>query len=540
MFNPQILAYSVYFFWSFKTIKLVLFWIYLWQLKSYHFGRFIDHFRTYKGKLLIFNPLLAIKLLLLVTLYFWPISAWALLLVYFVESIQFLRSLVKNRFKKPVFTAKAMMLLAVTLILFLVSGWIMLLPWKLLWLDVLTPLIVSIVVLLIEPVFVVLRNRTLKRAREKLMRYKHLKVIGVTGSYGKTSTKEFLTTILSSQFNVLATPEHKNSEMGIAQTILENLNGKHEIFIVEMGAYNKGGIKLLCDMVQPSIGIVTGVNQQHLSTFGSMKNLLSAEGGGELADALKEKGLLVVNGNNKHCVDLYKNFSGRKKMYSTQHDVLMGDLWTEDISVKEYGVSFVTVSKEKYLQSFWVPVLGKQQIQNLLGAILVAKELGMSFEKISESAKTIRQSQGGMTLKKGVHGIFLIDSSYSSNPDGVIADLDYLSVFSGNPSTSLRVKKVVVMPCLIELGKDAKQVHTMIGKKIAQVCDLAIIASRDYFSALQEGALTEGMKAEQILLCDNPVELYQLITTHCKSGDVVLLEGRVPEKTIHLLEDVKK
>jgi UDP-N-acetylmuramoyl-tripeptide--D-alanyl-D-alanine ligase len=292
-----------------------------------------------------------------------------------------------------------------------------------------------------------------------------------------------------------------------------------------------------------------------------MENLLSAEGGGELADALERKGVLVVNGSNKYCLDLYKKFPGKKRLYSTQKEVIEGDLWTEDITVTENSISFITVSKKGVLQPFSVRVLGRQQVQNLLAAILVARELGMSFEKISEACKKIDQEQGGMTLTKGAHGIWVVDASYSSNPDGVVADLDYLSVFSGNPSTSLGVKKVIVMPCLIELGKDAKAVHRALGKKIATVCDLAIITTKDYFEDVKEGAILEGMPAERILLCPDgeaiedprmPIKIgigttksrelidnaFATITTFLKSGDVVLLEGRVPETVIKKLKHV--
>jgi len=518
--------------WFVRTIKFVLFWVYLWQLKSYHVGRFIDHFRTHKGKTLIFNQLLLIKIILLFLVFVSPVFIYVLAFIYFTEVVIFALSFLKKSVKKPVFTLKARLIVLVSFILF--GGFLIIFKENtsvLLLADILLPTVISFVVLAFEPFFVFLRNQILRKAKSRMSEFKNLKVIGVTGSYGKTSTKEFLTTILSAQFNVLATPEHKNSEMGIAQTILESLNEKHQIFIVEMGAYNKGGIKLLCDMVSPQIGIVTGVNQQHLSTFGSLDNLLSAEGGRELANALPKDGVMILNGDNKYCLDLYKNINGRKKLYSVKGDRVDSDIWTEDILVKENSISFVAISKEKEIQNFEVNVLGGQQVQNLLGAILIAKELGMSLEKISDACKTIRQEQAGMTLQDGVYGIKLIDSSYSSNPDGVMADLDYLNVFTG--------KKVIVMPCLIELGKTSAEAHEQIGKKIAEICDLAVITSKDYFEEIKRGAMENGMKEENILLCGRVDEIFTAVTTFCKSGDVVLLEGRVPESLIRKLKEKK-
>ena len=523
--------------WFIRTIKFVLFWIYLWQLKEYHVGRFIDHFRTHKGKKLLLDPLLAIKIILLLLLFIWP-----LLVIYAAESLIFGRQILKRSVKIPKITFKTGLLVLVSLGIY--GLFIRADIFVLLLFDIFVPIIVSLVVLIFQPFFVIARNRILKKAAKKIATYKNLTVIGITGSYGKTSTKEFLTTILSSKFKVLATPEHKNSEIGIAQTILNDLNDKHQIFIVEMGSYNKRGIKLLCDMVKPKIGIVTGVNEQHLATFGSLENLLSAEGGQELVKALPKNGLIILNGDNKYCLDLYKNIYAmaggalKKRIYTVQKNKIDSDIWTEDVTVGKESVFFIAKSREKELAHFKVNVLGAQQVQNLLGAILLAKEFGMTFGEIAKACENITQEQAGMTLKKGVHGINIIDASYSSNPDGVAADLDYLSVFGG--------KRVIVMPCLIELGAESAAIHRRIGQKISQVClaspdhaqrdDLAIITTKDKFKEIKEAAVQNGMNSERILLCDKPQEILHHITTLCKEGDAVLLEGRVPGELIRLLE----
>ena len=363
--------------------------------------------------------------------------------------------------------------------------------------------------------------------------FQKLIVIGITGSYGKTSTKEFLKTILSGKFKVVSTREHQNSEIGIAKCILNDLNGAHQIFLVEMGAYKKGGIKMLCDMVRPRIGIVTGVNEQHLALFGSLDNLLSAEGGGELAEALPKNGTLAVNGDNKYCLDLLERNNNlppsREKKYALSNKIIDSDIWTEEIEIKKGSVDFVAADKNKNLGHFAAPVLGKQSIQNLLGAILVARELGMSFEEISRACKNIKQEQAGMVLKPGKHGIDIIDSSYSANPDGVFADLDYLNIFPN--------KKAIIMPCLIELGPKSSEIHQKIGRKIAKICGLAIITSKDKFEDLKKGAVEAGMKPNNILLCDKPEEISTMISLFCKAGDAVLLEGRIPAKIIKLLSN---
>ncbi len=535
------------FLWLARTIKFVLFWIFLWQLKNYHIGRFMDHFRTHKGKQIFFSPLPIVKCVLLVILlinyYFFDFVFYTLFIIYGIEVFLFLYSVIRKQFKKPVFTKKVLFLtlfsiLAVFLYLFFTHAIVVKsfesyphVFWfiaGLLLFDIFTPLIVSAIVLIFQPFFVIARNNILKKAKIKISEFKNLTIIGITGSYGKTTTKEFLATILAKKFNVLATPEHKNSEIGIAQTILQDLNSSHEVFIVEMGAYNKGGINLLCDMVMPHIGLVTGVNEQHLATFGSLDNLLSAEGGRELVQCLPKDGLIVVNGDNRYCLDLYKKTGINKRVYTLKRDKIDSDIWTEDVSVQKDKMSFIAVSREKEMDNFQVNVLGAHNIQNLLGAIVVAKELGMSMEEISQACKNIQPQHAGIVLKKGIHGITIIDSSYSANPDGVIADLDYLNIFEG--------KKIIVMPCLIELGEKSNQIHEELGKKIAEVCDLAIITTKDKFNELSAGFISQGMPARKIVLCDKPKDIFAMITTMCKEGDAVLLEGGRPKELIKLLE----
>jgi UDP-N-acetylmuramoyl-tripeptide--D-alanyl-D-alanine ligase len=541
------------FFWVIISVKQILFWIYLWQLKEYHIARFLDHFSTEKGKKLILNPLQDIKIILLAiavfssNLYF----LYILLVIYFVQVISILKQIVTKVFKKPKFTKKALFLIFVS---FAVYGLFLLLIERaivILFFDILTPIIVSLIVLSFQPIVVFARNKILKEAKEIIDQRKDLLVIGITGSYGKTTTKEFLNTILSSKYNVLCTKEHKNSEMGIAQTILEDLStqgglvsgGKpYEIFIVEMGAYKKGGIKMLADIVRPRFGIVTGVTIQHLSLFGSLENLLSAEGGGELVEALPQNGFIALNGENKYCLDLYKKINITKKIYTEEGNKIESDIYAKEIEVSKNGLAFLAITKDKHAMHFKVNVLGRHNLQNILAAILVAKEVGMSLEEISKAVENIRPEQAGITFKKGIHNIDIIDSSYSSNPEGAVADLDCLDLFGGPAfaqGLSKAKKKIIVMPCLIELGEKSKDVHEMIGKKIAEVCDLAIITTKDRFKEIKKGAIENGIEAKNILFLENSEEIFHKITTFCKEGDSVLLEGRVPSSLIKLLTNEK-
>ena len=531
--------------WFLAEIKSIFFWLFLWQLKDYHIGRFVDHFRTQKGKTAIINASVLVKvfffLLFLGVPQQFQFLVLILIFVYIIQDLLFLRTFITRSVKAPKITLKAFLL-------FLISGGLAMFfgsfvfyvkelslqPLLFLGFDILTPLIVSAIVLLVQPFFVLARNFVLFKAKLKIKKMKTVsgvKVVAITGSYGKTTTKEFLSTILSEKFKVLSTKEHQNSEIGVAKCILNDLKPSHQIFIAEVGAYNKGKVKQVCSMIKPQIGVVTGVNEQHLALFGSLKNLLSAEGGIELANSLPENGLLVVNGDNKHCLNLLKkDFFQKlnKKAYSLSNKVIDADIWADAVEVHKDRVIFIAMDKTKEIMHFEANILGKQSVQNLLGAILVAKHLGMNFGEISEACKKILQKQSGMVLTKEGHGINVVDSSYSSNPDGVFADLEYLSIFSG--------KKAIVMPCLIELGKSSSEIHEKIGKKIAEICDLCIITSKDNFADIKKGFEQINANVEQCLLCENPQDIYAMLTLFCKAGDTVLLEGRVPAKLIDLLK----
>ena len=512
----------------------------MWQLKEYHIARFLDHFKTQKGQKLILNPLQNFKILLVVLFLLDNIVfVWVLFLVYFIESFFFFKAIFDKKILKPKPTPKTIVLISFSFLivllfpitLYVLGQNIIQFSLYLLVFDILTPFVVTAVVFLFQPLVILLRNNIIRKAEKKIKNLKlinnNLVVIGITGSYGKTSTKEFLSTILSYKFKVLKTKEHQNSEIGISKCILNDLNKDHQVFVVEMGSYNKGGIKLLSDIVKPKIGIVTGVNEQHLSLFGSLDNLLSAEGGRELASVLPKDGLLILNGDNKYCLDLYKKTDIEKKIYTLLKGEINSDIWSDEITVKKDSVSFVVLTKEKEITSFNINVFGKQNIQNILAAILVTRHLGMSFDEIIKASRNIKLEQSGILLKEGKHGINIIDSSYSSNPNGVMADLEYLSI---SPQ-----KKVIVMPCLIELGEKSAEIHQEIGKKIAEVCDMAIITTKDKFEDIKNNALLGGMQKNKILLCDKPKEIFNIITTFCKDGDAVLLEGRVSSELVKLL-----
>jgi len=534
--------FSLFTLWFIRETKAILFWLYLWQLKEYHIGRFLDHFQTEKGRQLLLNKLVFLKIfLLLLSLALsydnWPIQVdylidllllsliFILFGLYFLESFKVFKDFLEKTIKKPVWTKKSLFLTSISLIpviaLFLVLLFGNIDTFSaMLAFDILTPAIVSVIVLFFQPFAVLGRNQIIKKASEKRAQFQNLLVIGITGSYGKTSTKEFLATILSERFKVLKTAEHQNSEVGISQCILNDLKPEHEIFICEMGAYNRGGIKLLCDIAKPKIGILTGINEQHMAIFGSQKNIV--KGKYELIESLPEDGLAIFNGDNEYCFELYKRTLIKKRVYGLQSSIsgLPLDILAYNVRAEKDFITFRVALRDE-LADFKVNLMGFQNISNVLAVVICARELGMTLEEISKACVDIKPQQSGMQLKKGIDGLNIIDATYSANPDGVLSHLEYLKIWPQ--------KKVIVMPCLIELGKASKKVHKRIGQKIGEVCALAIITTKDRFEEIQEGV---GSKA---LFIENPKEIFEKLKSFCNPGDLILLENRVPSQLVSLL-----
>jgi len=452
------------------------------------------------------------------------IALWLTFSVYLAESIAFLRQVFYEGVRKPIVTQKMRVLIAGGILLEILilaavlsaTREIAILAVGYLLFDILMPGIVSLLVLLFQIPTILLRNKIIEKATEKRKQFPNLMVIGITGSYGKTSTKEFLATILSEKYNVLKTEKHQNSETGISRCILDNLGEEHDIFVVEMGAYNKGKIRQVCGITRPKIGILTGINEQHMALFGSQENIIKAKF--ELPESLPSDGTAILNGDSKHM----KSNSNNQKVCSTREKL---DVWAEEIKVDKEWIDCRISSRDGDSALFRINLFGAHNLINIVMAACCAKELGMNLQEIARACKNIKPATGSMQLLKGKQGLQILDASYSANPDGVIADLEYLKLYSG--------RKVIVMPCLIELGSASKEVHKRIGRKIGEVCDLAIITTKERFEEVRKSAQESRMQKGNIVFLEDPTEILHKI-----KSDVVLLEGKVPKGLIELLNEV--
>ncbi|MBU1046085.1 UDP-N-acetylmuramoyl-tripeptide--D-alanyl-D-alanine ligase [Patescibacteria group bacterium] len=520
--HPAVKIIIILLLWYFHILRRKAFFLYFWQLKEYRLDRFLEEIRRRRG--LIFSKFFFLAVIALAMWLFLPIQEsfkeWIILALYFLFALYSLRLLLKQKWALPKFTQKMATLFVFVLVM---EG---LLIWRfisdsvlfILVFEALLPLFIFLNLEIIQIPKFFLKKRIIVMAKKKISDNPDRMTIGITGSYGKSSVKEILYSLIAEGRKVLKTSEHINTEMGVARTVLSEINNSHRHFICEMAAYRQGEINAICRITKPRIGIITGINAQHLALFGSQEKIIQAKY--ELIESLPDDGVAIFNGDNKYCLELYKKTNKPKRIYGLNRDRegMVPDVWADEIKIGNEFTLFKIIFKTGETIDCKTSLLGRHNVLNILGAVCVARELGVGISELSKACAGLFQ-KGGMKVQKGINGLNIIDSSYSANPDGVMADLDYLKNWTS--------QKVIVMPSLIELGAEAKKVHQEIGRRISQICDLAIITTEDNFQDIVEGA-----GGKNVLLIKNPREIVQKITEFCQPDDVVLLEGRAPKGTI--------
>lgn len=361
-------------------------------------------------------------------------------------------------------------------------------------------------------------------ARIKMRRMKNLKVIGITGSFGKTSTKEILAQILEKKLKVLKTPQNYNTPLGIAKIILKNLSKEHEVFIVEMGAYKKGEIKKLCSIAKPNIGILTGITQQHLERFKTLKNIILAKS--ELIQSLPKKGTAVINLDSHPCQKLAEKIKIPAICYSTSQKLQTGNfIAAQNINLTRGGTSFILITnlnKKAHHAQIDTPLLGKQNVSNILASLAVALRLGLGFQDIKEAVANLTPIPHRLEVIKKDNTI-IINDTYSANPAGIKAALEVLSLFKDRP-------KVIITPGLVELGSEQFKENFKMGKLIGRASDFVIVVGKTNKKALISGASSFKNIEEDLFGVPNLEEATKKLQELGLSAPVILFENDLPDQ----------
>lgn len=535
-------------------LGFTLHWTYIWQNRDYRWDRMRDFLSSYTGRRLVIWPAIIVPLLLILLVLITSIIARLLVdhlladvLVVGAGVLGLLGALIYYiRLRlRPEWTLRAR-LVALGTILLTVVGVILLFTFGiqsiigvidaspsvpasgvaafaflvfqilLIALLALLPIWSALVSWMTWPLVRYQKKRLFAAARVKLDRIQPI-VVGITGSYGKSTTKHFLYQLLSQRFSVLTTPKNVNVDIGIARTIIQNMNDDHQIFVAEMGAYIYGEIASSAALAEPVIGIITAIEPQHLALFGSIERIMDAKS--ELIKALPSSGLAILNGDNERCNAVADRTQAQIKRYSIQG---VASVYATDIQPQVDQVTFrLHIGNESRMAS--TPLFGAQVVPSILAAATAASHLGLSIDEIVTGIGTLSAYPGTMHTVYGRNHATVIDDGYNANPDGFIAALDYLDLFEDK-------RKVVITDYMRELGETSDGYHRSVGKRIGEVADEFIICKKDFAEQWIDGALDGGLAEDRIVVMDSVDQLIRDHLSQLTPNDVILIEGRVNTK----------
>lgn len=496
--------------------------IQMMQQNSYRNDRYLRWWRSNKDSVRISRMIDFIILLAIAFVHTFIVALIALAVIIFKLVI-----LARKKYKKPlVMTKRAWRLLItmiVTSVIFCLGAYCgagyayTAIPVALLLLAVLSWMLLLFSNWMMHPVEAAINKMYVDDAKRILAQMPDMKIIGITGSYGKTSTKHYLYRILSEQFDVLMTPGSFNTPMGVVRTVREQLKPYNNVFIVEMGAKQPGDIKEICDIVHPQIGIITAVGEQHLESFKTIENVQRTKF--ELADALPSNGLAVLNDDFEYVANREVN-NVKTLRYAVQRTA-NADYKATDIEYSTHGTKFTIEGNGKNLQ-LETKLVGECNISNLLGAVIVAMQLGVSDERIRYAVNKIEQVEHRLNMKRTPGGVTIIDDAFNSNPDGSRMALDVLSRMTGG-------KRIIVTPGMIELGSKQEKYNHIFGESIAKACDVAIIVGQYNRDAIVSGIRSKKFDEKNLYTVESFTEAQKVLGTILRQGDTVLYENDLPD-----------
>ena len=380
----------------------------------------------------------------------------------------------------------------------------------------------SLMVILINfinrPIEKMVGNHFRNQAVNKLNSMSNMEVIGITGSYGKTSSKNILNDILNVKYNSFKTPANYNTPFGLMITINEHLDKYNDFFIAEMGACKKGEIKELCDLVHPKYGIITSIGLAHLETFGSEEAIQKTKF--ELIESLPSDGIGILNADdpkqksyhiNNDCKILWVGIDDKKS-----------DAYAKDIELTYMGTKFNVVFKGNDKEyEFQTKLLGKNNIYNLLAGILLGRELGISIADLQKAVKGVEPVEHRLQMKK-YYNINLIDDAYNANPKGCAMAIDVLSKMPG--------KKVIITSGMIELGEKEYEENKKLGEIIADnKTDEVILVGKNQTKPIQDGLEEKKYNNKKIHITNDIMEAFEILKKLDEGNTYCLLQSDLPD-----------
>lgn len=372
--------------------------------------------------------------------------------------------------------------------------------------------------IVLRPIEKQINNSFINDARRIIKAMPDLKIIAITGSYGKTSVKHFLTAILSEQYHVLMTPGSYNTTLGVVRTIREMLKPTHEIFVVEMGAKQRGDVQEICEITPPDRSILTAVGPQHLETFGSIENV--QKGKFEIVEALPSDGTAYLNADYEY-VRSYPVKEGLQTIYYSVENE-QGIYRAENLRYEKGRLHFDVLNKDKKILSLETQLLGQHNASNLLVCTAIALDLGVAPNQIAYAVRQLQPVEHRLQLRSFPGGYTVLDDAFNSNPAGAKMALEVLQQLEGN-------RKIIITPGMIELGPQQYDLNKIFGKQMASACDYVILVGPKQTEAIQEGLREAGYPENKLYIARNLEDANSHLRPQLKAGDVVLYENDLPD-----------
>ncbi|MEL7833391.1 UDP-N-acetylmuramoyl-tripeptide--D-alanyl-D-alanine ligase [Fodinibius sp. Rm-B-1B1-1] len=382
--------------------------------------------------------------------------------------------------------------------------------------NALVPFFIFVAALITKPIEKYVHRHFIKLAKKKLAQMPNLTVIAITGSYGKTSTKFMIRDLLSERYAVCSTPGSYNTPMGICKVINNDLEARHQILVLEMGARYEGNIDELCDIAEPDISVVTNVGVAHLETFGSQDAIARTKS--TIVKRTKPNGKAVLNANDERVTAMADL---RHDLKFTYAGLESGDIQGQNITYGPEGMTFtVTAGEEK--KTFTMQLLGSHNVQNMLLAVGVAQSLGLRLTTMAMAASRMEPVEHRLELKSQ-NGITIIDDAFNSNPVGAKNAVETLAAFENG-------RKIIITPGMIELGEIQDEKNREFGEQIGKAnLDLVILVGQNQTEPIRKGITSTGFDMENVKTVSSLYEANRLMQDFAQEGDVVLYENDLPD-----------
>lgn len=387
--------------------------------------------------------------------------------------------------------------------------------------DIVIPFLVFPAAWIMKPVETSIQNGFKRQARQKLESMPNLKVVAITGSYGKTSTKFVIDAFLKERLSVCVTPGSFNTPMGICKVINNNLSANHQVLILEMGARYEGNINELCDIAKPDISVVTNVGIAHLETFGSREAIAREKS--TLARELKPGGTLILNGDDPIVREMGTERPDITRVLTGEHD---RQIWASDRTIDENGTAFtLNWMQNSSADSTRVQtrLLGDHNVQNILLAAGVARLFDIRLKTVAVAASGLEPVEHRLELKKQGE-LTIIDDAFNSNPVGAKNAVDILAEFNSG-------RRIIITPGMIELGELEEQENRALGAHIARSgIELVILVGERQTAPIKKGIDETSYPGKpDVKVFSTLFEANDFVTSYAQAGDVVLYENDLPD-----------